>query len=116
MKFRNEKQKYSITVFYGIAISMMILLITNFIRYIAEDNSLIVDTTQYSKEVSPMSFRVLNYMFENFTETVLSFKTSLCNHIVTHLISSGVFMILFDYVHTILQNKNMAKFIKLGMI
>ena len=114
MKFRNEKQKYSIAMFYVIAVSSMIILITNFIISIVEENSL--DSDQYNKEVSPMTFRVFNYMFEFITEILFSFKASLCNHILTHLISSGVFMILFDYVHTILQNRNMIKFIKLGMI
>ena len=115
MKFRNEKQKYSIAMFYVIAVTSMILLITNFIMSTVEENSLDTDD-QYNKDVSPMTFRLFNYLIEFITETVLSFKGSLFNHIVTHLISSGVFMILFDYVHTILQNRNMAKFIKLGII
>ena len=117
MKFRNEKQKYSIATFYAITILTMTFLATNIIMSTVEEkNHVDNDSINLHKEVSPMSFRLLNFLFELITQTLLQCKASLCNHIVMHLISSGLFMILFDFVHTLLQNRNMSKYVKLGML
>lgn len=133
MKYNTRNQEYTIYLFkfltllfitvFAVKVATISILNQDKVNFVlnptltsTENESFLLNENinRTNEEViyEPMSFLVL----KSLMDVVFNYDFSYCSCIILHLLSSGVFMVLFDMIHTILQRRRMTKFTKIGML